>query len=500
MDNIKKTELNHLQTDLADEMSHYAQFKALLVLAFIVTLISYLLFSGHLKLGNPLYWGEYFNKGAVTIAAFVFMLVSVILLGVFLAWVKHFAYNHFTTYRAIAGVMITLVGFALLAEMFAALEDQKAKADIQLEGNSAYQATIAPAGSGISASPTLAADIAAASQKLARCKANLGKPGYKHCDGDKAKLDALEKQQTAALNAQVVASTETQKLRYERQDQMKADAHNDFIVGLAQFYAALFGDGTEKAYVAFISWGNITLMLIIAIAFERLHAFLIEAGRNIKGNIRGIEQRISQLQESVNLIAGGKHLPPVGQPLFKHQQADNHSPAPFNPATAMAKRDPFAWEEKLRAFPGFKDTNNMPKAESDDRPFYGFDNSKKQAALDALNLATGSEDRKTLGKRTTNLSGQPDKPRQTENHPCNTRTDSSDPCNTRTEPDYTEHLKRYTEANAAKVGQAVGCPWCGTQFTKKTYNHRFCCPAHKDEFWNAVKPERLEAKARKQRG
>jgi hypothetical protein len=39
MDNIKKTELNHLQVDLADEMSHYAQFKALLVLAFIVTLI-----------------------------------------------------------------------------------------------------------------------------------------------------------------------------------------------------------------------------------------------------------------------------------------------------------------------------------------------------------------------------------------------------------------------------------------------------------------------------
>ena len=37
MDNIKKTELNHLQADLADEMSHYAQFKALLVLAFIVT-------------------------------------------------------------------------------------------------------------------------------------------------------------------------------------------------------------------------------------------------------------------------------------------------------------------------------------------------------------------------------------------------------------------------------------------------------------------------------
>lgn len=490
MDNIKKTELNHLQADLADEMSHYAQFKALLVLAFIVTLISYLLFSGHLKLGNPLYWGEYFNKGAVTIAAFIFMLVSVILLGVFLAWVKHFAYNHFTTYRAIAGVMITLVGFALLAEMFAALEDQKAKADVQLEGNSAYQATIAPTGSGISASPTLAADIAAASQKLARCKANLGKPGYKHCDGDKAKLDALENQQTAALNAQVTANAETQKLRFERQDQMKADAHNDFIVGLARFYAALFGDSTEKAYVAFISWGNITLMLIIAVAFERLHAFLIEAGRNIKGNIRGLEQSIAQLQESTSPLAHNKHLPPVGTPLFKHQQAGNHAPTPFSPAPAMAKNDGAYSGTKI----GF--TANR----GDDRPFYGFDDPKKQAALDALNLATGSEDRKTLGKRTTNLTGKPDKPHQTENYPCNTRTDSSDPCITRTEPDYTEHLKRYTEANAAKVGQAVGCPWCGTQFTKKTYNHRFCCPAHKDEFWNAVKPERLEAKARKQRG
>lgn len=144
MDNIKKTELNHLQTDLAEEMSHNQQYKGLLALAMIVTLISYLFFSGHLKLGNPLYWGEYFNKGTVTITAFWFMFFSVILLGVFLAWVKHFAYSHFTTYRAIAGVMVTLIGFALLAEMFAALEDQKAKADIQLEGNAAYQATIQP--------------------------------------------------------------------------------------------------------------------------------------------------------------------------------------------------------------------------------------------------------------------------------------------------------------------------------------------------------------------
>jgi hypothetical protein len=362
MDNIKKTELNHLQADLADEISHNTQYKALLGLAMIVTLISYLFFSGHLKLGNPLYWGEYFSKGTATMAAFFFMFASVILLGVFLAWVKHFAYSHFTTYRAIAGVMVTLVGFALMAEMFAALEDQKAKADIQLEGNAAYKATITPTISSISAPPALAGDIAAASQKLARCQANLGKPGYKHCDGDKAALAALEKQQSAALNAQVVASAESEKLRYERQDKMKADAHNDFIVGLAQFYSsvayALSGEPKpENAYIEYIAWGNITLMLIIAIAFERLHAFLIEAGRDIKGNIRGIEQRIAQLQQGSSNYAGLSHLPPVGSPLFKYQ--DEPKDGGFK-TTGIGFTAPVGKPTTAQSgFVGFKDTNGI---------------------------------------------------------------------------------------------------------------------------------------------
>lgn len=371
MDNIKKTELNHLQADLADEMSHYTQYKALLGLAMVVTLISYLFFSGHLKLGNPLYWGEYFSKGTATTAAFFFMFASVILLGVFLAWVKHFAYSHFTTYRAIAGVMVTLVGFALMAEMFAALEDQKAKADIQLEGNAAYKATIQPTISSISYSPSLAGEIAAASQNLARCQQNIGKPGYKHCEGDKARLAALEKQQSAALGAQVAASAETEKLRYERQDKMKADAHNDFIVGLAQFYSsvAYAFSGEQKpdnAYIDYISWGNITLMLIIAIAFERLHAFLIEAGRDIKGNIRGIEQRIAQLQQGSINYAGLSHLPPVGSPLFKYQ--DEPKDGGFK-STGIGFTAPVGKPATAKSgFVGFKDTNGIKPAPAPEKP------------------------------------------------------------------------------------------------------------------------------------
>lgn len=222
----------------------------------------------------------------------------------------------------------------------------------------------------------------------------------KHCEGDKAKLAALEKQQSAALDAQVTATEKTEKLRYERQDQMKADAHNDFIVGIAKFYAGIFGTGAENGYVGFISWANITLMLIIAIAFERLHAFLIEAGRNIKGNIRGLEQRIAHIQSGAS-FQNEFRPPPNGVPLFRYQEPVKDGgfketgigfTAPVGkPATAQS------------GFVGFKDTNGMQaKTGSDNRPFYGFNDPKKQAALDVLNLADGSEDRKTLDNRTRN--------------------------------------------------------------------------------------------------
>jgi len=74
----------------------------------------------------------------------------------------------------------------------------------------------------------------------------------------------------------------------------------------------------------------------------------------------------------------------------------------------------------------------------------------------------------------------------------NTHTDTG--IHTEEKPDYTDKLRQYEAVKNAPVGAVCGCPWCGVDFTKKTYNHRFCVPAHKDDFWNAIKPERLEAK------
>ena len=57
--------------------------------------------------------------------------------------------------------------------------------------------------------------------------------------------------------------------------------------------------------------------------------------------------------------------------------------------------------------------------------------------------------------------------------------------------------RRYNENEMVKAGELANCPFCESEFTKKTYNHRFCQQACRDEYWNAVKPERRAHKQRK---
>ncbi len=54
----------------------------------------------------------------------------------------------------------------------------------------------------------------------------------------------------------------------------------------------------------------------------------------------------------------------------------------------------------------------------------------------------------------------------------------------------------YKKACAAPKGKEINCPWCATTFTKTRSNHRFCLPNHRDEYWNALKPERVKAKGK----
>lgn len=50
--------------------------------------------------------------------------------------------------------------------------------------------------------------------------------------------------------------------------------------------------------------------------------------------------------------------------------------------------------------------------------------------------------------------------------------------------------RRYNENEMVKAGEVANCPFCESEFTKKTYNHRFCKQECRDDYWNTVKPER----------
>lgn len=54
--------------------------------------------------------------------------------------------------------------------------------------------------------------------------------------------------------------------------------------------------------------------------------------------------------------------------------------------------------------------------------------------------------------------------------------------------------EKYNNNETAKVGEICTCPSCGTSFTKKTYNQKFCKRRSgskcRDKYWNTVDPRK----------
>jgi hypothetical protein len=53
-------------------------------------------------------------------------------------------------------------------------------------------------------------------------------------------------------------------------------------------------------------------------------------------------------------------------------------------------------------------------------------------------------------------------------------------------------IEAYEAADSAKIGSSVGCPQCGTEFTKRNQQHRFCCKEHRFAWHNERDPKRQE--------
>ncbi|MBJ6609972.1 MAG: hypothetical protein JG718_06400 [Candidatus Thiothrix moscowensis] len=272
----KKLEILQEQLKVHTEQDKRATM--LLKLAMVLTGLLYFMFEKHLFLGDAITWAAYFQEWHSALD-FLLMFVIVVMSAVFLAWVKHHAYLHFGLYGSIGLIVFTVIGFALFAEFFSSSASQDTKSRVLLANDAAYQATLAPAAT-VPAAPLLGGSseaIARAEQNHARCMANLGKPGYPHCNGDKAKLDSLKAEEAAnrqaAKDIAIQSNIATEQMRNERQDKLKADSYNAVIVSMARF----LGSMTGTSYTDHIKAATVLTMLLVAVAFEILHHFLSHA-------------------------------------------------------------------------------------------------------------------------------------------------------------------------------------------------------------------------------
>lgn len=50
---------------------------------------------------------------------------------------------------------------------------------------------------------------------------------------------------------------------------------------------------------------------------------------------------------------------------------------------------------------------------------------------------------------------------------------------------------QYAKCEKSKVGSKMNCPWCMKSIIKKSWQHKFCCNTHKDNYWN-IAPSRID--------
>jgi hypothetical protein len=304
---VAQANLDNLHKQLAMHRAQESRADLLLKLGFVLTFLLYLAFNMHLYLGDALSWKHYFNDWQA-ITGFVFMSTIVVLMALFLAWVKHHAYLHFGLYGSITLIVVTVIGFALFAEFFSSSANQDAKSNIQLAGNAAYQQSVTfnPA-SAITVSGA-SADVANASQRLARCEENLKRGKERHCEGDKAKLAALQASQTATMQAQAQMATAAMQANYDRQDKLKADSYNPAIVAVAKVLAFFFG-GT---YADHIKFAVVLITLFVAICFEILHHFLSHAKERAQNAVMALELEVAK--HTATLASGNATAPATPKP------------------------------------------------------------------------------------------------------------------------------------------------------------------------------------------
>lgn len=341
---VKDTQLDIMQRKLAQHKRHEERGLLLLKLGFLLTFLLYLLFNQHLYLGDALSWSTYF-KDTASIFGFVFTVLIVVLMALFLSWVKHHAYLHFGFFGSVALVVTTVIGFALFAEFFSSSANQDVKASVLLERNSAYQSTLSTESNSRVLNTGLISAIAQAEQKLARCEEKLKLGKEKHCNGDRAKVEALRSSEQSANKANAEADIQRDKLKYERQDELKAQSYNPVILTLAQVLAGTGGD-----YKDYLKTAVVFITLFVAVCFEILHHFLSKSHGLSLAAIEDLELAIAKYSAQTEPAL------PSALDSVQPSPAPNKQPIGFSfpqaqPSTAHGENKPILFKYQVQAEP-----------------------------------------------------------------------------------------------------------------------------------------------------
>ncbi|EIJ34513.1 hypothetical protein [Thiothrix nivea] len=416
-----------MQEDIAETQQEVKFTETAYKLAFVATFLVYFIFVWMMYVSDLWGFTTWLVQNLSEVAALVVYSVLALTLPLAMAMIKEIGYKHFAKYPNPTSVIVLIVGILALAgvvyESISSSSQQQHISTSAAEGSKTFQALT---NTQITVMGSSGSEVAAASQKLARCEENLKRGREKHCEGDRARLNALKAAQADNAANQAAASVAALEAKTKAMQDLKEDAYKPVFKSI------------RDSFGVSISTGVMIVTLFVSVIFEISHLLLILfLGQKLK-RLEGLKHALVQYQADY-LKSTGKAFDagdfaefesgaiPKPEPQANRQDYKQTKPDfGFIPQTAqldgyggavgnggMVAPAPLfkyqqAGQQEAKAnglgFVGFVDPNRQPKREGkqDDRPFYGFTDPAKQAVLDALNLADGSEDRKTLDARTAN--------------------------------------------------------------------------------------------------
>ncbi|MEZ5450332.1 MAG: hypothetical protein R3E89_15640 [Thiolinea sp.] len=320
---------------------HLAYIERLLNVSKWLTFLLYLAFCLSLYLGDILHLQSLLTSFIGSAPGFVFYAVVCLMLAYVLAGIKHAAYSHFALFGRVVLIIAVVVSMGLLAEVFQSSGNQDTKARAVAEASREYQVLVNhnPA-EAVAANVGLVAALATAQQTLARCEEKLKQGKEKHCNGDRAKLEALQASQTATHQAQIQAATANTEAKFNRLDQLKKEGYNPTTRAISEL------SGLEVATAI------VLVMLFISAQFECLHWWLSEMKARTLNQLRGIKGGMDRLEMDYFNLTGRE--PQGSTPAPTPAPATSSTPYPGGlPVNALYPSLPrFKWQDAAEAIAG----------------------------------------------------------------------------------------------------------------------------------------------------